>query len=500
MAKEFKLQDPGEGIHEAEVRELQVAAGDHVNDGDPLLSVETDKAINDITAPFTGTIKALKVEVGQQIKVGDVLLTYDSDDDAAAEDSADETSESKDSTAGEETSPASEKETEDRKEKQKAKEKDKKKVEEKREKKGEEKGEEKGQKKEKGEDKETQESGQEKAESGTSQEKSSPKSQPQESEGEEKAKSDDKEQESRETAGRPVPASPATRRRAREQGIDLHEVEGSGPGGRVTAEDLHAHAERGTAEAGEGKSAELPDFSRWGDIERKPLRSLRRATARQMSLSWSKIPHVMHRETADITELELFRRQHRQAIADQGGKLTLTVLVIKAVAAALREYPSFNTSLDEDNNEIIVRNYHHIGVAVATDEGLLVPVIRDVDRKSLGELAVELTALAERARQGDIEREEMQGASFTVTNPGPLGGDSFTPIINYPEAAILGVCSARLLPVVSGDMDNWEISPRLRLPLCLVFDHRLNDGAEAARFLHSIVAMLRDPQAYLLAV
>jgi pyruvate dehydrogenase E2 component (dihydrolipoamide acetyltransferase) len=245
---------------------------------------------------------------------------------------------------------------------------------------------------------------------------------------------------------------------------------------------------------------ELPDFSRWGPVERKPFRSVRKATARQMSLSWSQIPHVMHREMADITELEQFRKEQRATVEEQGGKLTLTVLIMKALIAALKKFPDFNASLDEENGEIVVKEYHHIGVAVSTEQGLLVPVIRDADSKSVAELAVELTGLAERTRQGDIKREEMQGGTFTLTNPGPIGGDSFTPIINYPEAAILGVGSARLEPVVRGDLDNFEMVPRLRVPLCLVYDHRLNDGASAARFLRTIVETLQDPDSFLLAV
>jgi pyruvate dehydrogenase E2 component (dihydrolipoamide acetyltransferase) len=234
-------------------------------------------------------------------------------------------------------------------------------------------------------------------------------------------------------------------------------------------------------------------------VEEVPLRSVRRATAREMARAWAEIPHVMHHDFADVTALERFRRAHADAVAEDGGKLTLTVLVLKALAAALRAMPRFNASLDAEGETIILKHYCHIGVAVATDQGLLVPVVRDVDRKSLRELAVELTEQAHRARAGELERDAMQGGSFTLTNVGGIGGRLFTPIIRHPEAAILGLARARLTPTATGELDAPQISARLHLPLCLAFDHRLNDGAEAARFMNHILDSLQDPESLLLS-
>jgi pyruvate dehydrogenase E2 component (dihydrolipoamide acetyltransferase) len=324
-----------------------------------------------------------------------------------------------------------------------------------------------------------------------------------------------------------VPASPATRRLARELEVDLHRVPGSGPGGRVTSEDVRAFAERGE-EAPEEKAMppkeeaaekrppsvegispvrpsaipvpELPDFGHWGEVERIPLRSVRRATARHMALAWSQIPHVSHQDVADITELEAFRQQYRDEIAEQGGSLSLTVFVMKAAVAALKAHPRFNASLDADSEEIVLKKYYHIGVAVDTERGLLVPVIRDVDRKSIAELSVELKELVMRTRDGEASLEEMQGGSFTITNPGPLGGAAFAPIINYPEVAILGMARARWQAVVSGEGEGAKIGPRFLLPLVLAFDHRVVDGADAARFTSLLIDILKDPDKLLVQI
>ena len=325
-----------------------------------------------------------------------------------------------------------------------------------------------------------------------------------------------------ERRGGPVAASPATRRLARELGVDLQAVPGSGPGGLVTAEDVRAFAARGEAKAEvaaplpeepkvrpEEPSAvrpstvsvpPLPDFSRWGNVEKEPLRSVRRSTAKHMALAWSQIPHVSHQDVADITQLEALRRKQMDQIAEQGGSLTLTVFVMKAAVAALKAYPHFNASLDADLEEIVLKRYFHIGVAVDTERGLLVPVVRDVDRKSIAELAMELPQLVERTRNGEAKLEEMQGGTFTITNPGHLGGTGFAPIINYPEVAILGVAQARWQPVVRGEGAEAQIVPRLMLPLVLAFDHRVADGAEAARFTTTLIRSLEDPGELLMRV
>jgi pyruvate dehydrogenase E2 component (dihydrolipoamide acetyltransferase) len=321
----------------------------------------------------------------------------------------------------------------------------------------------------------------------------------------------------------PIPAAPSTRRLARELDVELREVPPTGPAGLVTAEDVQSFAanRRGKAtapspvqaphpsperpSASERPYAEgptdpvgLPDFSQWGPIERTPLRSVRRATSRHMTLAWSQIPHVTHQDVVDITELEAFRRKHRTEVESQGGALSLTVFALKAAVAALKAFPRFNSSLDTRAEEIILKQYHHIGVAVDTERGLIVPVIRDVDRKSITELAKELRELTQRTREGKVQHDEMTGGTFTITNIGPLGGTGFTPIINTPQVAILGMAQGRLQPVVQGTIDNFRVVPRLMMPLCLGFDHRVLDGADAARFLGLIMAMLANPEKLLM--
>jgi pyruvate dehydrogenase E2 component (dihydrolipoamide acetyltransferase) len=311
----------------------------------------------------------------------------------------------------------------------------------------------------------------------------------------------------------PIPASPATRRLARDLAVDLHRVSPSGPSGRVTAEDVRAFAERQgkAAEAGPSKkpsptqpalsSAEAqPDFSRWGGIERVPLRSVRRAIARKMAESWSRIPHVSHHDLADITALEDLRRGLTDEVKD--GTLGLTVFVMKAAVAALKTYPRVNASFDIEAGEIILKQYYHLGIAVDTERGLIVPVIRDVDRKSIAELAVELPDAAQRARDGKTQLEEMQGGTFTITNIGALGGRSFTPLINDPQVAILCMARANWQPVVRGHDDTSEMTivPWHLLPLILAFDHRLLDGADAAHFLGLVIHLLENATRLMLRV
>ena len=303
----------------------------------------------------------------------------------------------------------------------------------------------------------------------------------------------------------PVPASPATRRLARELGVDLHQVTPTGSKGLVTAEDVRGFAGKEKPAAAAAPSAAeprppeisippLPDFTRWGNVERIPFRSIRRATARQMSLAWSQIPHVNSQDVIDVTRLEAFRQKHKKEIEAVGGKLTITVFALKAVATALKAYPNFNATLDVQNNEIIIKHYYNVGVAVNTDRGLIVPVVRDVDRKSIKELAIELTDLVQRTRDRKTSVEEMQGGTFTITNAGAMGGGFFAPIINYPEVAILGMGQARMQPVVrEQEKGDYTIVPRLMMPIVLCIDHRVLDGADAIRFLKVLVDTLEDP-------
>jgi pyruvate dehydrogenase E2 component (dihydrolipoamide acetyltransferase) len=463
MAREFRLPDPGEGIHEAEILDVYVSTGDKVQEGAIILSIETDKAAIEVPSPFTGVVEEVRVKKGDIVLVGEVLMTFTEMPEKEAE--RERKRQPEEGVPRRETA------------KQPAKEKTARRLEE----------------------------------------------------------AEHRERRPEGAMDRLVPASPATRRLAREFGIALYEVPGSGPGGRVTADDVRTFAgqvkekpEKGVERAKERSVPELPeaaetktpkertperkplplfaglpplpDFSRWGPVEHMPLRSIRRATAKQMALAWSQIPHVTHQDIADITELEAFRRRHQEALEQQGGKLSLTVLVMQAVVAALKQFPRFNASVDPGAGEILLKQYYHIGIAVDTEQGLIVPVVRDVDRKSLTELAAELTELTERVRQGKATQEELRGGTFTITNPGPIGGTAFTPLINYPEVAILGLARARLEPVVHGDLEHFTIVPRLRLPLHLTFDHRVNDGADAARFLHTIIDILSDPESFILNV
>ncbi len=440
MAQGFKLPDLGEGIHEGEVTAVLVSVGDRVAEGQPILEVETDKASVQIPSPFTGMVQEIKAKPGDVVKVGSALMVFGGGEDGlaaasvgAGRDGAVEPSEVAQGAAR----PAREAE-----------------------------------------------------------QTSAP-----------------------ERGAGPVPASPATRRLARELGVELRRVPASGPAGLVTAEDVRAFAAgkvhpEDAAEAPQGEpvgkpapaEAEpismpgwtaplppLPDFGRWGSVERLPLRSVRRSTAAHVALAWSQIPHVNHQDLADVTRLEAFRRQHAGEIDALGGKLTITVFVMKAVAAALKLFPRVNSSLDTNAQEIVLKRYYHLGVAVDTERGLIVPVIRDVDRKSITDLAVEVKEMAQRARSGDTALEEMQGGSFTITNIGALGGTGFAPIINYPQAAILGTGRSRLQPVVLGDENDYQIVPRLMMPLILAFDHRVLDGADAARFVGAVKESLEDP-------
>ncbi|MBW1698541.1 MAG: 2-oxo acid dehydrogenase subunit E2 [Deltaproteobacteria bacterium] len=319
----------------------------------------------------------------------------------------------------------------------------------------------------------------------------------------------------------PVPVSPATRRLARELGVDLYKATASGPEGLVTAEDVKAFAEKASlAEAGvesapikpvkeptgQAKTIgmdipPLPNFEKWGTVERIPVRSIRRTSARQMSISWSQIPHVTSQVDVDITRLEAFRQQHKADIEKKGGRLTLTVFALKAAAAALKTYPNFNATFDMDAGELILKHFYHIGVAVDTEDGLIVPVVRDVDRKSITELSIELQDLVQRTRQRKIALDELKGGTFTITNIGHMGGGHFTPIINYPEVAIMGMGAARMKPVVMEKRKNvHEIVPRLILPLVITIDHRVLDGGDAHRFLRVVIDALEDPDVLMMTM
>ncbi len=419
MARSFELPDLGEGVHEGEVLAVHVIPGQQIQEGDIILEVETDKAAVEIPSPYTGKVTEVRVNPGDLVNVGQVMIVFDDGEAATVPD--------KPAVAV---------------------------------------------------------------------------SQPE-----------------RKSKKLPVAASPATRRLARELGVSLKEVTPSGRGGVVTAEDVRAYADQQkeatpqpektkaptkpppTPSAQKIPSPQLPDFSQWGPVERVPFRSIRRATARQMATSWSQIPHVNSQDTLDITRLEAFRQKHKNDIKALGGRLTLTVFALKAAATALKHFPNFNAALDLDAQEIILKKYYHIGVAVNSDHGLMVPVIRDVDRKSIKELSVELHELVQRTRDRNISREELQGGTFTITNAGAMGGGFFTPIINHPQVAIMGMGQARMQPVViTEDNGEHQIVPRLIAPLVLCIDHRVLDGGDSIGFLNAVVEALEDPDELLMSM
>jgi pyruvate dehydrogenase E2 component (dihydrolipoamide acetyltransferase) len=452
MQREFVLPDLGEGLHEATLVAWKVQEGDVVEADQPLAEVETDKATSELPSPYRGRIVKLHYRAGDRVPVGAVLVTFEVEEtEPTARSGAPEPSKS---SMPERTSvrPASETPS-----------------------------------------------------------VSIP--------GEPGVPRRDGQREP--SMARPVLAAPITRKLAREHGIDLSQVPGTGPGGRVTTEDVLAYLaarqggrraetrpEAPATPAPEPEAAPpsvmavapaisrppFPDFAQWGPIERQPASAIRRRIAERMSLaSW--VPAtVTHADEADITSLEQGRAQAKPVAEQQGVRLTLLPFVVKAVVIALKHWPLFNASYDEERNEIIVKKYYHIGIAVDTPQGLLVPVVRDADRKSLLQLAREMAELAERARQGQLRAEEMRGSSFTITNIGSLGGIFFTPIINWPEVAILGLGRVQERLALVGD----KPVVRKMMPLCLSFDHRLLDGADAARFVNEVRQLLENPSLLLL--
>jgi pyruvate dehydrogenase E2 component (dihydrolipoamide acetyltransferase) len=292
-----------------------------------------------------------------------------------------------------------------------------------------------------------------------------------------------------------APAAPSVRRLAREIGVEINEVKGTGSGGRISEADVKAHAKKKLQEpsvtflAGQFPVTPLPDFSRWGEIERREMTSVRRKTAEHMAEAWATAPQVTQYDQADITDLEHLRQKYASKVEKAGGKLTVTAILLKIVASALRTFPQFNASIDTAKNEIIYKKYVHVGVAVDTDRGLLVPVIRDVDQKNILQLSLELSQLAEKARSKKISLDNLQGGTFTITNLGGIGGTMFSPIVNTPEVAILGVSRSNLQPIYY----NGTLVPRLLLPLSLAYDHRLIDGADGARFLRWVADALQNP-------
>ncbi len=460
----FKLPELGENVKSGQLVRILANEGAKVTEGQPVLELETDKAVIEVPATFTGTIKEVHVKEGDKIDVGQLIFVVQSSSaGAAAPQQASEPAaqQAPSQQPSPEKAPAAKSETRD-----------------------------------------FELSGQQLA---RLQFELALRS---EGKTEREAHPPDVRDFSGAvhltplTPGRPtVAASPTVRRLAREIGIDIVQVKGTGPGGRISEGDVKVFAKqlivRLQHEAATAKTAPkvvLPDFSKWGTIEKEQMRSIRRKTAEHLSQAWNIVPHVTQNDKADITELEKLREKFAKQAEEAGGKLTVTAIALKVIAAAMKKFPKFNSSSDVDREEIIYKKYVHIGVAVDTPAGLLVPVIRNVDQKNVYQIASELNDLSKRARERKLKPEEMEGGTFTITNLGGIGGVSFTPIVNYPEVAILGMSRSRTEPCWVND----HFEPRTMLPLSLSYDHRIIDGADAARYLRWVAEALEQPVLLLL--
>ncbi len=430
MSKMIEVFVPDIGdFDDVEVIEVLVAEGDHINEEDSLITVESDKATMEIPSSHSGTVAKIKVKVGDRVSEGSLVLLLDAD--SAAEPAKEEAVEAPSASAPEQkTAPA--------------------------------------------------------------------------------AKAPEKaavpEKPAVHPAKRPPPtlnidhdnfkrahASPAVRKFARELGVDLSRISGTGRNGRILKENVQDYVKQALKAPSSGASLGVEpmpeiDFSQWGDIETSKLSKINILTGKFLHRNWVNIPHVTQFDEADITELEAFRKKSNQEYADKGVKFTMVSFLMKAVVAALKEFPRFNSSLDASGEALILKKYYHIGIAVATPDGLVVPVIRDVDKKSLTELATELRDVSGKARDKKLKPSEMQGGCFTISSLGGIGGTSFTPIVNAPEVAILGVSRSRMQPVWNGS----ELEPRLMCPLSLSYDHRVIDGAEGAAFSTFLSRVLSD--------
>jgi pyruvate dehydrogenase E2 component (dihydrolipoamide acetyltransferase) len=429
-AVEFRLPELGENVEKGDLLKVLVSAGDVISQEQPVLELETEKATLEVPSSVSGRVKEIHVKAGEKVKVGQLIFTLEGAASTAEAPSATKAAARAEKTASG-AAIAVKPEPEAR---------------------------------------------------GPSAE---PAASPAPAPSAPAAAAREK---------RLVPAAPSVRRMARELGVEITEVPGRGPGGRISAEDVKEYIRDLNTKRREtgfqiGALVPMPDFSRWGAVERESMRAVRRATASHLSHAWVTVPRVTQHDRADITQIEKLRKQHSPKAETQGGKLTVTAIALKVVAAALHKFPQFAASIDPGREEIIYKKYRHIGVAVDTDRGLLVPVIRDVDRKNIIELSVELAKMAEKARNRKLAPEDMEGGVFSISNLGGIGGTSFTPIVNWPEVAILGMSRSSLKPVyVDG-----QFQPRLVLPLSLSYDHRLIDGADAARFLRWVAEALEQP-------
>ena len=433
MAIDVRLPELGENIEAGDVAAVLVSPGDQVEKDAPLVELETDKAVVEVPAPEAGVVTAIHVKAGDTINVGDTIVSLESD----AQDSA-----GQEPAAGEPGSAAA-----------------------------------------------VPDPAAPPAGSDSGAPPPAPPPAPAPAAQPELAAAGAAEEPS---GARPIPATPAVRRLAREIGVDIDAVAGSGPGGRILLDDVKATAKRLLQAPAAGAlpaAPPLPDFAQWGPIERTAMNAVRRTTATHLTAAWQTVPAVTQQDKADITELERLRKQYGARAEAAGGKLTVTAILVKVVAAALKLFPQFNASVDLQRAEVVYKRYYHVGIAVDTERGLLVPVIRDADRMNIIAISRALGEVSARARARKLTVAEMQGGTFTISNLGGIGGSHFTPIVNVPEVAILGVSRAAWEPV----WQDGAFVPRLRLPLSLTYDHRLIDGADGIRFLRWVVEALEQP-------
>jgi pyruvate dehydrogenase E2 component (dihydrolipoamide acetyltransferase) len=405
MLVEFKLPDLGENIDSGDVVKILVAVGDTITAEQPLLELETGKAVVEVPSTQSGRVAAVLVEEGDKVSVGQTVFSIETDPSAAltappAKPAATPAPKAVVAPAAP-TPPAVATETVE------------------------------------------------------------------------------------------IPAAPAARRVARELGVDLSRLRGTGPDGLITEDDVRGSAQkpRGEEMPSTIVGRPLPDFTKFGPVERRPMSNVRLVTAQNMAHAWTTVPQVTQYDSADITDLEVLRKRYAEKVEAAGGKLTITAILLKVVASALRQFPHFNTSVDMAARTIIQKDYVHVGIAVDTERGLLVPVIRNADQKNILELAVELAKQGDKAHKRQLTQPELEGGTFTITNLGTVGGTHFTPIVNWPEVAILGISRAAMEPV----WRNNQFEPRLQLQLSLSYDHRVIDGADGARFLRWICEALEQP-------
>ena len=468
---DFTLPNLGENIPYGDVLRVLVKPGDRITHDQPVLELETDKVTIEVPSSVEGTVREIKVKPGDKVKTGQVVLVVDNGGAPAAPAKKEGVTPAKDETApppepaaaaaaAEKGGASAPTDLQDEAEKSKAP-----------------------------------------AADAAPKDEGSRKRAPVVDIRERQAPAP-----AAPAASTPpvpstaaAPAAPSVRRVAREIGVDITQVTGSGPNGRISEDDVKAFAKQILSGLGGGAltpatmrpggGPALPDFSKWGEVERKPMTGIRRKTAEHLTNAWLSIPHVTQFDKADMTVLEEIRPKYAAEAEKVGGKLTVTAVLTKIVASALKRFPQFNASIDVATESILYKKYVHVGIAVDTEHGLLVPVVRNADQKNILQIAAEIQQLAEKAKARKLTLDEMSGGSMSITNLGGIGGTAFTPIVNWPEVAILGVSRGSVEAVYK----DGAIQPRQMLPLSLSYDHRVIDGADAIRFLRWVVEAIEQP-------